>query len=127
MAPQLQRSVTAQQEVLNTAGGARLSSWALPAKNNSVLEIQKYYNPAQWKRVPPNKQILVPPPHWHWHQTEYFDIKKGYVRTPPLLPRILAREVGNNAVFKRVPVLDGEILIAHQALYLFPRSQRNRL
>ncbi len=64
-APQLKRSVTTHHEVLNTAGGARLSSWALPAEGNSVLEIQKYYNPAQWKVIPPEKRILVPPLHWH--------------------------------------------------------------
>ena len=43
-----------------------------------MLEIQKQYNVSQWKDVPADKNYNIPPPHWHWYQDEYFEIKKGY-------------------------------------------------
>jgi hypothetical protein len=77
MAPQLKRSQTAQQDILVVYAGARSSQWVLPPEGKSVLEIQKAYNPSQWKDVPAEKNFLIPPYHWHWYQDEYFEIKKG--------------------------------------------------
>ncbi len=45
-------------------------------------------NAAQWKDVPVEKNYLIPPYHWHWYQEEYFDVKKGYVRTLLRIGRI---------------------------------------
>jgi len=76
---------------------------------HSVLEIQKYYNPAQWKGVPPDKQILVPPPHWHWYQTEHFDIKNGYV-TAWLPFSAIWPESWTKCIFKFGDIFDRKVI-----------------
>jgi hypothetical protein len=78
MAPKLKRSSTGQQRILSQWNGGRTTHWETPENGSSVHEIQKYPNPSQFKDVPLEKNHLNPPYHWHWYQTEYFEIKQGY-------------------------------------------------
>ncbi|KAH8811277.1 hypothetical protein F5884DRAFT_269711 [Xylogone sp. PMI_703] len=77
MSLKIKRSQTAHEETLITHDGAGSSTWLLPEEGYSVLERRFIRNAAEWKNVPIDKNPLVPPYHWHWYQTEYFNIKKG--------------------------------------------------
>ncbi|KFY48678.1 hypothetical protein V495_01097 [Pseudogymnoascus sp. VKM F-4514 (FW-929)] len=81
MTPKIKRSLNSQYETLITHNGARTTTWPLPQEGRSVLEVQVIRNAAEWKDVPAEKNRLIPPYHWHWYQTEYFDIKKGFIFT----------------------------------------------
>jgi hypothetical protein len=81
MTPKIKRSLNSQYETLITHNGARTTTWPLPQEGRSVLEVQVIRNAAEWKDVPVERNRLIPPYHWHWYQTEYFDIKKGYVHS----------------------------------------------
>lgn len=78
MTPKIKRSLTSQFETLVSYGGARTSFWPLPEEGRSVLEVHVIRNAAEWKDVPVAENHLIPPYHWHWYQTEYFEVKKGY-------------------------------------------------
>ena len=79
MTPNVKRTLTSHEETLVVCSGAQKFSWLLPPEGRSVLEVQVIKNAAQWKDVPAEKNYLIPPYHWHWHQKEYFGIKKGYI------------------------------------------------
>lgn len=82
MALHLKRTETSNDKHHSSFKGARISSWEPPAHNKSVLEIQHYPNPTVLQNVPDSKNTLIPPPHWHWYQQEYFNIKFGYAPLP---------------------------------------------
>jgi hypothetical protein len=77
MAFPFQRSFTADKEALVMHDGHRTTRWVVPPGRNSVLEIHAIHKPDQFKDVPMEKNLLIPPYHWHWYQNEYFNIKKG--------------------------------------------------
>lgn len=77
MATLIKRSRTCDHDELTVEGGARTTRWVFPPIGNSVLEIQTTHNPSQFKDIPRDKNLLIPPYHWHWYQDEYFKITKG--------------------------------------------------
>jgi hypothetical protein len=77
MAFPFRRSFTADKEALTVRDGHKTSSWVVPPGRNSFLEIVTIHRPDQFKDVPIEKNPTIPPYHWHWHQIEYFNVKKG--------------------------------------------------
>jgi len=75
--PQITRTKTSDKPELAQYKGARTTRWEKPADGKSVLEIQTTWKPQDWKDVPVEKNLMIPPYHWHWHQDEYFRVTGG--------------------------------------------------
>ncbi|KAF2152401.1 hypothetical protein K461DRAFT_146181 [Myriangium duriaei CBS 260.36] len=73
----VRRSNTASEQTLYQWSNARSTTWVKPLTGHSVLEIQTTHNPEVFLSVPDDKNVLIPPPHWHWYQDEYFHIRQG--------------------------------------------------
>jgi hypothetical protein len=77
MAKVLTRTHTANEPIVKQWNKARSAHWVTPPNGSSVLEIQTTHDPSVFKDVPPEKNYLIPPFHWHWTQEEYFTLKSG--------------------------------------------------
>lgn len=75
--PQVTRTKTSHKNPLPQYNGARTTRWEKPEGGSTVLEISTTWNPAQWKDIPIEKNLLIPPYHWHWYQDEYFKVVSG--------------------------------------------------
>lgn len=74
------RTKTAESDSLVSCDGARTTKWQTPRPGNSVLEIQTY--PDSSKITKAQREILVPPYHYHWLQKEFFTVTQGSVACP---------------------------------------------
>lgn len=57
--------------------GARTTTWLVPEARRSVREVQVFHKPGAYKDLPDGRNPLIPPPHWHWYQEEYFTVTQG--------------------------------------------------
>ncbi|KAL5414154.1 hypothetical protein PMIN04_009136 [Paraphaeosphaeria minitans] len=57
--------------------GARTTTWLVPEARRSVREIQVFHKPGAYEHLPDSQNPLIPPPHWHWYQEEYFTVLQG--------------------------------------------------
>ncbi|PSK59343.1 hypothetical protein B9Z65_3667 [Elsinoe australis] len=73
----IKRTPSSQDEELYQWNRARSTKWATPQDGKSVLEIQTTHTPEVFKDVPDDKNVLIPPYHWHWYQEEQFYIRQG--------------------------------------------------
>lgn len=73
----IRRSNVAQDDALKQYNGLRTTRWERPPDGKSVLEIQTTQSGTAVQKIPKNLNYLTPPYHWHWYQTEYFNITEG--------------------------------------------------
>ncbi|KAF4554752.1 Hypothetical protein D9617_3g018200 [Elsinoe fawcettii] len=73
----IKRTPSSQDDELFQWNGARSTRWVTPPDGKSVLEIQTTHRPWDFKDVPDDKNVLIPPFHWHWYQEEQFYIREG--------------------------------------------------
>ncbi|KAG8627843.1 hypothetical protein KVT40_003716 [Elsinoe batatas] len=73
----IKRTESAHIDELTQWNGARSTKWVTPPDGKSVLEIQTTHRPQDFKDVPDDKNLLIPPFHWHWYQEEQFFIRQG--------------------------------------------------
>ncbi|KAF2227027.1 hypothetical protein BDZ85DRAFT_230887 [Elsinoe ampelina] len=76
----VKRTPSAHIDELTQWNGARSTKWVTPPDGKSVLEIQTTHRPQDFKDVPDDKNVLIPPFHWHWYQEEQFFIRQGGAR-----------------------------------------------
>ena len=74
---QPQRTPSAQNKQLTLHNGARTTTWLVPKSRRSVREVQVFHKPDAYKYLPDDQNPLIPPPHWHWYQEEYFTVTQG--------------------------------------------------
>ncbi|PNS18906.1 hypothetical protein CAC42_5445 [Sphaceloma murrayae] len=73
----VKRTPSAHKDELSQWNGARSTRWVTPPDGKSVLEIQTTHTPHVFKDVPDEKNVLIPPYHWHWYQEEQFYVREG--------------------------------------------------
>lgn len=73
----VRRTRTVDLHELTVHDGARTIMWRRPRPGDALLETQTTHTPQQFVNVKVEENLLVPPYHWHWRQTEQFVIREG--------------------------------------------------
>ncbi|MCJ1475486.1 hypothetical protein MMC13_004149 [Lambiella insularis] len=76
MATLLTRTPTAALPTLTLHSSSQIVHWDPNLHNTSVREIQRIAS-AYTRNTPRAQDLITPPYHWHWRQTETFQVKRG--------------------------------------------------